>query len=121
MHHLGLFPSQWNEANRAIDGTRSKRIEFLPSAFLGDDEQRCPFASIVLDRAVPSLNPGETAIAVTERGFVRIKKTFRVRDNGRAGVRIFTAVIPDENTAAGHHAFRICLVRPQVDKITAMA
>src|SRR5205823_3075603 len=47
-------------------------IEVLPSAFLRDQEERSPLATIVLDTSVTSLNTAETSIAVSERGRVRV-------------------------------------------------
>src|SRR5689334_6891552 len=53
-------------------------IEFLPSAFLRDQEERSPLATIVLDSSVASLDTAETPIAVGKRGRVRVQKAFRI-------------------------------------------
>src|SRR5215469_13181933 len=118
MHYLSLLAGRRNEWNIVIRRTRFIGIKFLPSSFLGHDKERCAFPPIILDRAIPSLNSGETAIAVAKSSFVRIEKAFWVGNHRCACVRIFPTVIPHENAPTRHHGFRIGLVSPEVDKIT---
>src|SRR5215469_15379288 len=71
MNDLGSLASRRNQRNRAIDRPSIIRLNFLPSAFLGHNKQGCTLASVVLDCAIPSLNPRETAIAVAEGSLIR--------------------------------------------------
>src|ERR1017187_7565709 len=96
-------------------------IEFLPSAFTRDREERRALAAIILNGAVPPMNSGETTVAVSKDRLIGGEKTFRVGDGCNARIRIFSSIFPGKDSAAGNDALRVTLAGPEMHKIAAVA
>src|SRR6201999_1346718 len=101
--------------------TRVPGIEFLPSAFLSGDEERCALSTVVFDRPVPSKNARKAPVTVSEARLIGVQKPNGTGHSRDAGIGILPAIVPDKDAPVCDHTGGMGRACPKMNHVRSVA